>query len=144
MSEICNENICPDWTQWTDWTECTVSCGGGIRKKVRECVLPKNVDGCDGDSEIEETCNNQDCPVWTPWTDWTPCTKTCGGGTQRRDRQCVLLLKSGSEFENEIYAHLILKSFMEGINLYFLNLFHGLMFCSRFQPIQLLKKTISS
>ena len=112
MSEICNENICPDWTQWTDWTECTVSCGGGIRKKVRECVLPKNVDGCDGDSEIEETCNNQDCPVWTPWTDWTPCTKTCGGGTQRRDRQCVLLLKSGSEFENEIYAHLIFKSFI--------------------------------
>lgn len=28
---------------------------------------------------------------WGPWGDWSPCTKTCGGGTTSRIRQCVSL-----------------------------------------------------
>ena len=98
MSESCNEEVCPVWTDWTDWTPCTRSCGGGTRRKVRECVLPRGVDGCEGESEVEEECNDQKCPVWTDWTEWTQCTKTCGGGTQRRDRQCVLTKEKAGLF----------------------------------------------
>ena len=34
----------------------------------------------------------QSCPSLTEWTPWSECSKTCGGGTQKRMRGCV---KSG-------------------------------------------------
>ena len=43
-----------------------------------------------GESELTETCNDQECPVWTDWTEWTQCTKTCGGGKRSKVRECVL------------------------------------------------------
>jgi hypothetical protein len=60
--EDCNENPCPEWTEWTDWTDCSKSCGGGSRRKVRECLLPKTADNrtdCTGDSEAIEPCGDQ-------------------------------------------------------------------------------------
>ena len=73
------------------------SCGGGRRRKVRECVLPRSVEGCEGEAELEESCNDQTCPSWTAWTSWTQCTLTCGGGTQRRDRQCLVQETRGGQ-----------------------------------------------
>ena len=34
VTEDCNEEKCPTWTDWTQWTPCTTSCGGGKRTKV--------------------------------------------------------------------------------------------------------------
>ena len=34
------------------------------------------------------TCNDNECPTWTPWTTWTTCSLTCGGGTHERTRKC--------------------------------------------------------
>ena len=92
ISEACNEQKCPLYGPWSDWTSCTKSCGGGTRKKVRECTQPKSgeVKGCVGEPEAEEECNTQQCPVWTDWTEWTSCTATCGGGKQKRNRDCIL------------------------------------------------------
>ena len=86
--ETCQAGTCPAWTEWTDWTQCSQSCGGGIRNKVRECVLPKlgGERGCVGEAEVKEECNNEECPVWTEWTDWTMCSKTCGGGSRTKVR----------------------------------------------------------
>ena len=90
-SEPCNENPCPVWTEWTDWTPCTVSCGGGSRKKARECVLPKSEQfKCTGKSEIIEECSTNVCPTLTPWTEWSECSVSCGGGIQQRLRECLL------------------------------------------------------
>ena len=36
----CNTNTCPVWTNWTDWSDCSLTCGGGTRSKVRQCILP--------------------------------------------------------------------------------------------------------
>ena len=59
--------------------------------KVRECILPKSESsGCEGEKEISESCNLENCPDWTPWTGWTPCTKSCGGGSKTRGRECVI------------------------------------------------------
>ena len=39
---------------------------------------------CTGDYESEEDCNTQAGPYWTPWSDWTQCTKSCGGGQRSK------------------------------------------------------------
>ena len=63
------------------------TCGGGERSRGRDCVLPSyqrgsNDLGCLGDSDEREACNEESCPVWTEWSDWTECPVTCGGGVQ--------------------------------------------------------------
>ena len=45
------------WTEWTEWTECTATCGGGEQTRVRECVLPKGVQGCPGDNQESRNAN---------------------------------------------------------------------------------------
>ena len=52
------------WTPWSNWTACSVSCGGGSRIRVRECVPPRHGgDPCEGiSSEEVEECNTQHCP----------------------------------------------------------------------------------
>ena len=101
-SESCSENTCPIWTDWTDWTQCSASCGGGVQKRIRDCILPKNNQGsndfgCDGDTWEMRPCNEDDCPVWTDWTPWSPCTKSCGGGKKVKTRKCVLPESLGLE-----------------------------------------------
>ena len=63
LTEPCNENACPVLTEWGEWTECSVSCGGGIRFKRRECVYLEQRDGevvatndCLESLEIQEVC----------------------------------------------------------------------------------------
>ena len=73
----CNEKTCPVWTDWSDWTECSVSCGGGTKTKVRECL--EEVGGstldpsaCQGGHRNEtEDCNANPCPAFTPWSEWS-------------------------------------------------------------------------
>ena len=90
--EDCNEKICPSPGQWSEWGECSKSCGGGTRTKTRECINQRDSYGnpCNQDLVETEKCNENPCPIWTDWTDWTPCTVTCGGGTRKKARECVL------------------------------------------------------
>ena len=88
-SRTCNTETCPKWTQWTEWTDCSASCDGGTKSRVRECTVivrngyePAACGG--GDTNETISCNISPCPTWTPWTDWSPCSATCGGGTQHR------------------------------------------------------------
>ena len=46
------------------WSECSRTCGGGVRKSVRECDNPTPLNGglyCTGDRLRYESCHTQDC-----------------------------------------------------------------------------------
>jgi len=93
-TETCNEEkACPSWSPWSEWTTCTVSCGpGGRRSRGRQCRLEDDqVDGCEGETVESLECNaDRACPDWGPWTEWGACSASCGGGTSKRIRDCLL------------------------------------------------------
>ena len=64
---------CPRPGPWSEWSECSEPCGGGTRKRVRECVNFRDDQGniCFKDLEITERCNEKPCSHWTDWTPWT-------------------------------------------------------------------------
>ncbi|KAK7485590.1 hypothetical protein BaRGS_00023165, partial [Batillaria attramentaria] len=87
-----------NWSVWEQWTDCSATCGGGVRTRERACNNPQPQHGgdeCEGTSEEKETCNVDLCPGkdfhggWDEWAEWTPCTVTCGNGTQSRERTCT-------------------------------------------------------
>ncbi len=49
---------------------------------------------CPGDDKEAEECNRDKCPELGPWSEWSGCSKTCGGGERLRSRQC-------GHFDNE-------------------------------------------
>mmetsp|Transcript_130765 Transcript_130765/g.279700 ORF Transcript_130765/g.279700 Transcript_130765/m.279700 type:complete len:658 (-) Transcript_130765:168-2141(-) len=92
--ESCNEDDCNrdcEWTVWADWGNCSAECGGGVAERTRTVRVQAHAHGkeCEGDPSEEEPCNLQGCTVhceWHDWTEWTACTKTCGGGARSRGR----------------------------------------------------------
>ena len=80
------------WSKWSQWTDCTVSCDGGTRVRQRVCDQKEDFENsCLGDAKEIGECGTLPCnPIgWAPWTGWTDCSKTCGGGVQFRDRVCA-------------------------------------------------------
>ncbi|XP_023931784.1 uncharacterized protein LOC106153735 isoform X3 [Lingula anatina] len=98
QTQECNSYPCPvngEWGDWNDWTNCPVTCGSGLRTRFRECNNPSPQYGgasCLGSATQSEQCNTQGCPVngnWGTWSsDWTLCSKTCGGGVKFRVKLC--------------------------------------------------------
>ena len=84
--------------------QCSASCGGGFRRKTRECVnneisrLGRQLvfdNPCKQALDVVEECNKQLCPEWTEWGEWTTCSKSCSGGRRRKFRQCVDRVSGG-------------------------------------------------
>ena len=51
------------WQLWTVWGDCSVSCGGGLRNRTRDCINPEHGGAaCEGPSEQAENCNEHPCP----------------------------------------------------------------------------------
>ena len=98
----------PFWAEWESWSSCSKSCKTypegqpGIRQRHRECL--GHVDEANTCSKImsggaqEEPCTGDRgtddifCPVppvATDWSEWSPCSKDCGGGDRGRTMTCV-------------------------------------------------------
>lgn len=101
-SRVCNKGTCPvngGYGKWSDFGECSVTCGGGMRERNRQCNSPEPQFGgktCEeqdlGPSVETEACNEQSCPVdgnYSEWTEFGKCTVTCGGGVRQRTRECT-------------------------------------------------------
>uniref|UniRef100_A0A3Q1EIK4 Thrombospondin type 1 domain containing 1 n=1 Tax=Acanthochromis polyacanthus TaxID=80966 RepID=A0A3Q1EIK4_9TELE len=53
------------WGPWQPWSVCSVSCGEGVRERVRECLLPSGVRGlqCTGMVKEQSLCSLENCVV---------------------------------------------------------------------------------
>ncbi|XP_071121949.1 mucin-6-like isoform X4 [Mytilus edulis] len=101
----CNTQKCPidgywEWGNWGAWDECSKTCDSGSHKRIRynKCIGPK-YGGKPCSKKVTKThtyhrgCNrNVPCPVnggWAsfkPWSEWTQCSRSCGGGLRERKR----------------------------------------------------------
>ncbi|KAJ8042331.1 Hemicentin-1 [Holothuria leucospilota] len=90
-----NGPIDGEWSEWSSWSSCTATCGDSTRTRSRPCDNPAPQYGgkfCDGLGNETESCTVDPCPVngnWAPWSTWSTCTDTCGGGSQTHTRTCT-------------------------------------------------------
>ncbi|XP_026769612.1 adhesion G protein-coupled receptor B1 isoform X9 [Pangasianodon hypophthalmus] len=95
QTKFCNIAVCPVdgvWNEWSSWSSCSVSCANGTMQRTRECNGPSyGGSECQGEWLQMRDCFLRECPVdgqWQQWSSWSSCTKTCGGGSQQRQRVC--------------------------------------------------------
>ncbi|CAJ1420422.1 unnamed protein product [Effrenium voratum] len=84
------------WSQWSHWSGCTCECDGGQRTRDRTIQQMPSPGGraCDPVNKEEiAPCNTQPCSsgacidaLWSDWSNWEACTKTCDGGITWRHR----------------------------------------------------------
>ncbi|KAJ8343956.1 hypothetical protein SKAU_G00312850 [Synaphobranchus kaupii] len=88
------------------WEDCSVQCGGGVRKTVVSCAVVVNKtlavvndSYCHLESRLPpeiRRCHTHPCPAqWVPG-EWGACSVTCGAGLQVREMLCVSQLQNGS------------------------------------------------
>uniref|UniRef100_A0A665VKH1 SCO-spondin n=1 Tax=Echeneis naucrates TaxID=173247 RepID=A0A665VKH1_ECHNA len=92
-----NDSTClfdGQWSSWTPWGQCSVSCGAGLKSRYRFCPGPQQSGSgllCLGPHREDQVCISSPCDRdggWGKWSNWTKCTKSCGGGIQSRKREC--------------------------------------------------------
>mmetsp|Transcript_104306 Transcript_104306/g.185437 ORF Transcript_104306/g.185437 Transcript_104306/m.185437 type:complete len:1642 (-) Transcript_104306:206-5131(-) len=95
-----NGKKCPkrqdcEMSSWADWGECGFSMQ---RERKRDFTKMTYLGGlpCLGPLIETETCHRMpvDCEM-SSWTDWGTCSKTCGAGQTRRQRQIQIFPKHG-------------------------------------------------
>ncbi|XP_062336365.1 SCO-spondin [Osmerus eperlanus] len=93
----CTQSSCDvdgQWSAWTPWGQCSVACGAGFQSRYRFCSSPQRSGSglsCLGPDRQDRVCMEASCSRdggWGSWSNWTDCTKSCGGGVQSRRREC--------------------------------------------------------
>lgn len=82
---------------WSDWTTCSASCDGFQARTRSVKVAPVGGGTPCEDLQESKECNSNcklDCQLGE-WKEWSPCSKTCGGGTSERTRAIVQQVKNG-------------------------------------------------
>ncbi|XP_076311519.1 spondin-1-like [Tachypleus tridentatus] len=93
---VCEKNVNCQKSDWSEWTSCNVTCGTGLRIRRRHYKNLIAYHVCREDLIEKETCTerrncevNNKCAV-TQWSEWSPCTVTCGRGMKIRTRLYLL------------------------------------------------------
>ena len=78
-----------NWSTWSEWSECDQSCGDAKKHRVRMCESYSNERSCEGLSHESKYCRVKMCPqVSGDWSEWSQCSKLCGGGLRARSKKC--------------------------------------------------------
>lgn len=94
-----SQTLCGNGTWFTGpWSQCSTSCGDGIQSRHVVCmVLSRNQMAPAADSECDvgakprdrKNCRERDCGYLWLRSEWSECSKTCGGGWKTRSVKCV-------------------------------------------------------
>ncbi|MBN3310221.1 ATL1 protein, partial [Amia calva] len=110
LLRACNTAPCPPRWEAGTWSSCSASCGVGLRSRSVACkhlqsrVNNETVTVSDDKCRLPkpspvQACNRFDCPpMWEP-QGWQRCSRSCGGGIQRREVLCKQRLSDGSVLE---------------------------------------------
>ncbi|KAL7885412.1 hypothetical protein AOLI_G00057070 [Acnodon oligacanthus] len=89
-------------SEWISWSPCSASCGMGMRSRERYIKqFPEDGSSCREPTEETEKCVvNEDCSpsscIVTEWSDWEPCSASCGVGMRKRVRMMKMSASDGS------------------------------------------------
>ena len=88
------------YTPWSEWSKCDAPCGQTGHRTRKQSLIVKDSSAanplCQRDNVQTIPCSGQPCPCTkgvnctcelVPWTEWSKCSKTCGGGQRERTRQ---------------------------------------------------------
>ena len=118
-TESCIEKPCPDdpfslkkvdcsWSPWYAWSECSKTCDGGNRTANRTISVEAYNGGkeCDGNDTKVEECNTEKCADpncrWSPFGEWSDCSRTCGGGVRNSSRKKLKpMLEGGRDCDGD-------------------------------------------
>jgi len=80
--------------EWKEWTDCSKSCGGGHRSRLRDIATPNKNDGKPCNANLTHistvTCSTEPCDrncedcKWDAWSEWSDCSSS---GQKHRQRQ---------------------------------------------------------
>ncbi|XP_037909605.1 ADAMTS-like protein 1 isoform X2 [Hermetia illucens] len=87
------------------YTSCSASCLGGVEELIIQCVREDTGKGvspylCSPETKPEarvRTCNDRPCPPRWNYSDFTPCSKSCGIGIRTREVTCIHEVTRGGE-----------------------------------------------
>ncbi|XP_077004195.1 ADAMTS-like protein 1 isoform X2 [Tamandua tetradactyla] len=110
LLKSCSLDPCPARWEIGKWSACSATCGVGLQtrdifcshllsREMNETVILAD-DLCHQPKpSTVQACNRFNCPpAWYP-AQWQPCSRTCGGGTQKREILCKQRMADGSFLE---------------------------------------------
>ncbi|KAL4226408.1 hypothetical protein ACF0H5_014391 [Mactra antiquata] len=91
-TQTCQLPSCCETTEWSDFGNCSKSCNTGEQNRTRQLI--DSTDHCN-DVILEETrpCNTDPCDeecYISEWSEFDPCSVTCGNGIQSRFRDIIV------------------------------------------------------
>ena len=95
-----------------------MSTGNRIKIGIEKFSRVFLASDCDGPAVMERACNMAACRgLWSCWTDWSPCTASCGQGTRSRSRTCTVFGRSTSNDDSDAANELVDVDGCPGANL---------------------------
>lgn len=110
LLQSCNTEPCPPRWEMESWSFCSATCGVGLQTRAVTCVLRTGSHSNHTEKVKDENCrqpkpssvqacNRFDCPPTWEVQEWSQCSRSCGGGSQKREIVCKQRMADGSLLE---------------------------------------------